>query len=210
MSLIVVGGMLIALTSRKELHLFFNGFVSTNANSFFIYSTYLGDGYFIIGCLLMLLFYNFRIFLAGISAYSFSSLLVQILKNLIFPEAERPRVYFENVAKDTKLILIDGIETLGLHSFPSGHTTAAFSLMITFALIQKNPLVKTIFMFIAVLVGISRIYLSQHFFEDVYTGMIIGTLFAYLSVYYFYFTKTSSKYERLEVSVFNLYKKKVE
>jgi membrane-associated phospholipid phosphatase len=40
----------------------------------------------------------------------------------------------------------------------------------------KNKYVTGLFMIIAILVGISRIYLLQHFFVDIYFGSIIGFL----------------------------------
>jgi len=67
-------------------------------------------------------------------------------------------------------------------SFPSGHTLSAFALyaLIAFFLQEKKwglPL-----LIIALLVGISRIVLTQHFLMDVYAGAICGVGIA-MSVY---------------------------
>jgi membrane-associated phospholipid phosphatase len=40
----------------------------------------------------------------------------------------------------------------------------------------KNNFLKTGFLLLALLIGYSRIYLSQHFLEDVYGGSIVGTV----------------------------------
>ncbi len=63
-------------------------------------------------------------------------------------------------------------------SFPSGHTLSAFALyaLVAFLLQQKKwglPLLV-----IALLVGISRVVLTQHFLMDIYAGAICGVLIA--------------------------------
>lgn len=62
------------------------------------------------------------------------------------------------------------------YSFPSGHTTAVFSLAISYSLVYRYLIVPLIFC--ALLVGISRIYLGQHYPTDVLAGGILGTTVA--------------------------------
>ncbi|AWB43916.1 phosphatase PAP2 family protein [Paenibacillus sp. CAA11] len=62
------------------------------------------------------------------------------------------------------------------HSFPSGHTTAIFSLTVPF--IAASPVLATILIPTALLVAISRIYLGLHYPSDVAAGGVIGTLVA--------------------------------
>ena len=59
-------------------------------------------------------------------------------------------------------------------SFPSGHTVTAFSLAVLFSYWSKNKALGPLFLLIAILVGYSRMYLSEHFFEDVTAGSVIG------------------------------------
>ena len=47
-------------------------------------------------------------------------------------------------------------------------------------MMTKSHLLSILFALTAVLIGFSRIYLSQHFFEDVFVGTIIGTVVTFL------------------------------
>lgn len=60
------------------------------------------------------------------------------------------------------------------YSFPSGHTTAIFSLVII--LIYYFPLLSVILLPIALLIGLSRMYLGFHYPTDCLVGVCIGTL----------------------------------
>ncbi|MFC5449672.1 phosphatase PAP2 family protein [Paenibacillus aestuarii] len=66
------------------------------------------------------------------------------------------------------------------HSFPSGHTTAIFSIMIPF--VAAMPILGLILIPIALLVGLSRIYLGLHYPSDCLAGCLIGTTAALATV----------------------------
>ncbi|MDF2959924.1 MAG: phosphatidic acid phosphatase [Paenibacillus sp.] len=69
------------------------------------------------------------------------------------------------------------------HSFPSGHTTAIFSVVTP--LVFANPWAGTVLLPLALLVGISRIYLGQHYPSDCLAGAFIGTASAMSIVAFF-------------------------
>lgn len=66
------------------------------------------------------------------------------------------------------------------HSFPSGHTTAIFSVTMPFMIAE--PVLACILGPIAFLVAISRIYLGLHYPSDVLAGGTLGTLAAFGTV----------------------------
>lgn len=91
-----------------------------------------------------------------------SQVFVQILKRTM----TRERPY--NMIKDINtfdIILKD-------YSFPSGHTTAAFITAIHLAIYL--PQLALVFLLVAMVVGISRVYLAVHYPSDVLVGAIIG------------------------------------
>lgn len=69
------------------------------------------------------------------------------------------------------------------YSFPSGHTTAAFSIAITFAL--HSSFMMMILIPYAMIIGFSRMYLALHYPTDVLIGICLGSSFAFTVVYLF-------------------------
>lgn len=66
-------------------------------------------------------------------------------------------------------------------SFPSGHTTLATAISII--LCFKYRKFSLLFISLAILVGISRLYVGQHYPSDVLAGFILGGLLAFAVIY---------------------------
>ncbi len=64
------------------------------------------------------------------------------------------------------------------HSFPSGHTTAIFSVIVPFVIFI--PALALVLIPLGLCVGISRIYLGLHFPSDVIAGGMVGSCFGTL------------------------------
>lgn len=92
---------------------------------------------------------------------------------------DRPATYFEKTGEMQEVITVPGVRLhLGQTSFPSGHTMSAFSLYSLLALMtggkKRQRYGLLCLALLAMLVGISRMFLVQHFMTDVLGGAALG------------------------------------
>ena len=141
---------------------------------FFIYYTNLGDGFFCVAiALLLFLFKKKYLSLMVFSSYAISGIIAQVLKYFIL-EA-RPAVYLKD---STYRYFIEDLTLHNFHSFPSGHMASAFAMAGVLSFAAKNKRYSMLFFSLAILVGYSRIYLGQHFIDDVLAGAVLGFISA--------------------------------
>ncbi len=202
---LLAGAVLIHQTEQLSLHRYFNSWVGNSfLNETFKLLTYFGDGMFTLFVIEVLLFINVKKSLFILSAYSLSGLIVQVLKYGVFDEVNRP--YFYHSYEGLSLNIVQGVDMHIHNSFPSGHSTAAFSLFLCLSLLIKNKAAKCICFVGGLCVAFSRVYLSQHFFEDIYAGSLIAIVVASLMYYFFYISAFNSKLEKLNKPVWKLFK----
>lgn len=67
---------------------------------------------------------------------------------------------------------VDALTSPSTFSFPSGHTTFIFAPLAYFN--KEYPIFKWVWLFLALLVAFSRIYLGVHYLSDVIAGAIVG------------------------------------
>ena len=176
---LTMGAGLLAIYSKGDWVLMLDHLQHPYGNFVFRYLTFIGDGWFYALAIIALSFWRTGEAITGLFCFAVSGGGAQILKVLIFPGMARPIKYFDGLHE---LSLIDGVRLYTMYSFPSGHTTTAFSLMTLLALLFPSKKTGVIFFCLAMLAAISRVYLVQHFFIDIYFGSILGTTVS-LSIY---------------------------
>lgn len=135
-------------------------------SKYFVTVTHLGGATgSITSCLFLMLLATGSLRMAAIQsllALAISHIPVQISKKL-YPR-KRPYQVLPNTITISKL--------LKDHSFPSGHTTAIFSVITP--LILREPILAIFLLPLSISVAISRMYLGLHYPSDVLAGMLLG------------------------------------
>lgn len=174
---------LISSHTKADLHLQFNSWVGNSFVDFaFKYGTHLGDGLFVIFVIALFLFISVRKSAYVLFTYMLSTGITQLLKRVFFADVYRPFHHFRWI-EPHELKFVDGVEMLISNSFPSGHATAALALFFCLSYFVKNQILKALLMFTGILIAFSRVYLSQHFIQDVVAGSIIA-LFSFTLIHF--------------------------
>ena len=144
----------------------------------FIFITYLGDyGSIWLVIIICLLLHNKtrRIGLYALLAYALCLLITNgILKNVI--GRERPF----NVHSEIAPLINKPTD----YSFPSGHTTMAFTIALFLNNFCDNKKGRRMIL-LATLIAFSRLYLGVHFLSDIIAGFVVGWIIAKF-VYWLY------------------------
>lgn len=168
---LIAGVLAMIYLSKPELFLMINGFRNEWADFLFKYFTHVGDGLFFAVVIVLVLFVHFGSAVYLLLTLATSGLIAQVLKKLVFSEALRPKGWF---GSEELVQTALGVNLHSFNSFPSGHATTIFALMFALMLLTGHKSLGYLLLLVALLAGYSRIYLGQHFFEDVFFGSIIG------------------------------------
>lgn len=123
---------------------------------------------FIVLGILMLFFKRTR--KAGFSALCAMLIGLIVVNFTIKPLVSRPRPW---------LVIENFINLTPEHdpnSFPSGHTNAAFAFALAVCMSAPRRWMKVAAVCMAVVMGLSRLYVGVHFPSDVLMGAVIGSL----------------------------------
>jgi membrane-associated phospholipid phosphatase len=168
---LAAGGILILKMEQGDEILYFSALHTAFFDRFFALITRLAEAPILILTLILAIRFGYgKGLIAGLNSL-LVFLITGFFKFYVFAGSPRPAAFFEG---RHQLNFVQGVEVMRYNSLPSGHTSSAFGLFFMFSILATNKRWSYLFFLLALLVGVSRVYLLQHFFRDVYTGSIIG------------------------------------
>ena len=141
------------------------------------YLTHAGDGIFALLVFITLLFIRIKTAVIALICFGLTAGVVQLLKHTVFVKMKRPFYFLQSEAN---FRIIDDFTYHTSNSFPSGHAASIFAICTVIAYQYKSKLsVQLLLVIFAILVALTRVYLCQHFLQDIIAGSLIGTLIGY-------------------------------
>ena len=182
-SVILICALCIKIAYTKEdIYFFINQLHFPAGDIVFPYLTELGNITTVTVLCLLLTFVSFKSSFLLLTSQIVTVLVNVPLKNLF--SAPRPRLYFEGAAHP--IYYVPNVEVLSNHfSFPSGHTVCAFTSAMVLTYIAPRRRYGYLYLIGALLVAYSRMYMSQHFFEDVTAGSFVAVSVTFLWLSWF-------------------------
>jgi membrane-associated phospholipid phosphatase len=173
-AIVWLAGLLIQLSfAQFGISSFINGLHTSLGDVVMTYTTYAGDGFFLVFIGILISFLNRKYWLVTLLSLTIPSAITQLLKHFVFADSHRPAVLMSDIPG---LHYVEGVFINQFNSFPSGHTTAAFSLYTLIALLQHRKNMGWMWVVIAASVAVSRVYLLQHFWIDILAGSILAVV----------------------------------
>ncbi|WP_405565850.1 phosphatase PAP2 family protein [Polaribacter sp. Asnod6-C07] len=168
----------ISIFNKYALHLKINRLHSSFFDVFFKYFTFLGDGAIFGVLAVVFLFIKRKMFYVFVVSGVLTLLITHLFKKILFKGILRPAA----ALNDESLHLVDGVKMAMLNSFPSGHTTTAFAIFTILCLYFAKCKSQYLWVSLAIVAGLSRVYLSQHFLIDIFFGSFIGIIIGITSM----------------------------
>jgi membrane-associated phospholipid phosphatase len=179
----ILGIVLIILSlaiGKNNLFLLLNTDLGVAGDFIFKYATYLGDGIIWVPIGVWVLIYHRKKWKLLFALIIISTALVNLGKYVIIPNEPRP---YSAIIDKAAIHTVQSVDVHTTNSFPSGHTTTAFSVFLLLVLLTDSTIVLIIGFILALFAGYSRIYLAQHFPLDVGAGMIVGCVSVLIAKY---------------------------
>ena len=152
--LLFVLGVFVAIYGKNKSFLMINGRYSPEADYFFNYVTLLGEWILWVPIFLYALFIKRDFFLPVLAALAICTLLTHLGKKVIFDGEPRPLLLLKDAARAVPILKHNNY----VNSFPSGHTSTAFTTALLLSFIIRKKFAVFFFPVIAFLVGYSRVY----------------------------------------------------
>jgi membrane-associated phospholipid phosphatase len=168
----------VLIYGKEGSFLLINSYNTPSLDQVFRFWTYLGDGVIWGPLFLYTLLFRRKFFIAVLASVIICTVLTHFLKRVVFADEMRPVV----VLGEDVVHVVKDLHMNRSNSFPSGHTSTAFTLALLMAFLYPRVWAAYFFPLVAFFVGYSRVYLSQHFVTDVCVGMLIGIISSWLSL----------------------------
>lgn len=188
---LIAGALVIATMERGSEILYISSLHNWFADQFFKWTSYLAEWPIVLFLLLVTLRMSYGKGLVMLLNVLLVFAVIQFCKYDLFPQQVRPSIFFQG---KQNLHFVPGVEMMQYHSFPSGHTATAFAFLFMLSILTVDKRWSILFFFVALIVGISRVYLLQHFFRDIYAGSLVAMVIT--SFFYLTFVR-SSIYQRI-------------
>lgn len=163
---------------NEPFFLLLNNNYGSFADASFAFITHLGEEAGWVTLFLLVFFFRRQFLPLIVMALIFSTIFVQGLKNSL-PEQARPT---KAITDQSIIHTVKGVSLHTIQSFPSGHTTAAFTVFLLGCLFIHKKWIILVGFVHAIAVGYSRIYLAQHFPKDVAGGMLVAVITVCLAI----------------------------
>lgn len=168
---IIITGFSIII-GKNDLFLLLNKDLGNTGDFFFKYATYIGDGVVWAIFAIIILWKNRIKLPLTFAAIIISTLIAHYIKGHLLPINYRP----VEALPDYKNLIhrIAGVEINYGGSFPSGHTTQAFTMYFLLCILVNKKWIVIVGYLLALLVGYSRVYQAQHFPIDIAGGIFVA------------------------------------
>jgi membrane-associated phospholipid phosphatase len=185
---------------QTDVLFYFSHHRSGFLNGFFMFITRLGEEFSYLILALWFLYKNERKTILKVILTGVAVLFVSIILKLIFSHP-RPVTFLEGQGVMSQMTLVNDYILRGMNSFPSGHSMSAFALYSGLAFhFWQHKNWQIVLLIIAILVGVSRVYLVAHFPEDVLLGSALGVFIA-LGIEYYFSKKIYPKVKKIEPEI---------
>ncbi|MDI9359166.1 MAG: phosphatase PAP2 family protein [Phycisphaerales bacterium] len=148
----------------------------------------LGSGWIYIPVILYLIILKKKWLSFFVILLCMNTLVCQVIKRTV--REDRPSVFIKDVRPHT----VAGEVLNTKLSFPSGHTSTAFLLVLFFSFMSESWFIAFIMLLYGLWVGYSRVYLAQHFPIDISGGIAVAIVSFWITYYIYrkYFTTQDS------------------
>lgn len=169
------------MVGKDNFFLLLNIDLGRVGDTFFKYATYIGDGVVWAIFAIIILWKNRIKLPITFAAIIISTLIAHYIKGHFLPINYRPVEALPNYKN--VIHTIAGVEINYGGSFPSGHTTQAFTMYFLLCILMNKKWIFSVGFLLALLVGYSRVYQAQHFPIDIAGGIFVAMVTVWICLW---------------------------